>query len=359
MAAEPHTIPVAPPVAAREHEELVVRRGARSGLYTVVAVHSTALGPALGGCRMWHYSTATDAADDALRLSSAMTLKAAAAGLSLGGGKGVICLPPGPGVPEGSARRDVLLDFADTVDALEGAYITAEDVGTSARDMVTIAERTEHVTGLPAMHGGSGDPSAFTAQGVEAAMRACCAAAFGDADPAGRTVAVVGCGHVGERLARRLAAAGARLLLADVDERKRSLADELPGAAWAEPSEALLADVDVLAPCALGGVLDDHTAPRVRAGVICGAANNQLAGDGIAADLAARGILYAPDFVVNAGGLINVAAELEPGGYDAERTATRAAGIEDAMAAVLAEAAADGTTPLAAAIRRARRRLDA
>jgi leucine dehydrogenase len=169
----------------------------------------------------------------------------------------------------------------------------------------------------------------------------------------------VGCGHVGERLARRLAAAGARLLLADVDERKRSLAAELPGAAWAKPDAALLADVDVLAPCALGGVLDNDTAPRVQARVVCGAANNQLAGDGIAGDLAARGVLYAPDFLVNAGGLINVAAELEPGGYDAERTATRVAEIEDAMAAVLAEAAADGTTPLAAAIRRARRRLDA
>jgi len=357
MAAEPHTIPVAPPVAAPEHEELVARRGSRSGLYTVVAVHSTALGPALGGCRMWHYSTATDAADDALRLSRAMTLKAAAAGLSLGGGKGVICLPPGAGTPEGSARRDVLLDFADTVDALDGSYITAEDVGTSARDMVTIAERTPYVTGLPAVHGGSGDPSAFTARGVAAAMRACCAAAFGEADLAGRTVAVVGCGHVGEHLARRLAAAGARLLLADVDERKRSLAVELPRAAWAEPAEAVLAKVDVLAPCALGGVLDDSTAPRVCARVICGAANNQLGRDGVAAYLAARGVLYAPDFVVNAGGLINVAAELDAGGYDAERTAARVAEIEGVMAAVLAEAAAADTTPLAAAIRRARRRL--
>jgi len=359
MAAEPHTIPVAPPAAAREHEELVVRCGARSGLYTVVAVHSTALGPSLGGCRMWHYPTATDAADDALRLSRAMTLKAAAAGLSLGGGKGVICLPPGPGAPEGSARRDVLLDFADTVAALEGSYITAEDVGTSARDMVTIAERTPYVTGLPAVYGGSGDPSAFTAQGVEAAMRACCAAAFGAPDLAGRTVAIVGCGHVGERLARRLADAGARLVLADVDEGKRSLAAELPGASWAEPDEAVLADVDVLAPCALGGVLDAHTVPRVRTRVICGAANNQLAHDGLAADLAARGILYAPDFVVNAGGLINVAAELERGGYDPERARARVAGIEDVVAAILAEAAADDTTPLAAAVRRARRRLGA
>ena len=358
MAAEPHTIPVAPPAAAREHEELVVRRGARSGLFTIVAIHSTALGPSLGGCRMWHYPTATAAADDALRLSRAMTLKAAAAGLSLGGGKGVICLPPAMRAPDGSARRDVLLDFADTVDELDGAYITAEDVGTSARDMVTIAERTRHVTGLPTVHGGSGDPSAFTAQGVEAAMRACCAAAFGTPELGARSVAIVGCGHVGEHLARRLAAAGARLVLADVDEGKRSLAAELPGAAWADPAEAVGADVDVLAPCALGGVLDEHSVRRVGVRVICGAANNQLAEDGLAADLAARGVLYAPDFVVNAGGLINVAAELEPGGYDPERTRVRVAEIEDLTAAILAEAEADGTTPLAAAIRRARRRLD-
>src|SRR2546421_1230423 len=202
MAAEPQTIPVAPPVVppakspapgsallALDHEELVIRRGTRSGLYTVVAVHSTVLGPSLGGCRMWRYPSGAEAARDALRLARAMTLKAAAAGLDLGGGKGVICLPPGAGAPDGASRRDVLLDFADTVEALEGSYITAEDVGTSARDMVTIAERTAHVTGLPSVHGGSGDPSAFTAQGVMAAMRACCADGFGAADPSGRTVA--------------------------------------------------------------------------------------------------------------------------------------------------------------------------
>jgi leucine dehydrogenase len=215
------------------------------------------------------------------------------------------------------------------------------------------------VTGLPPVHGGSGDPSSFTAQGVEAAMRACCASAFGAPDLGARTVAIVGCGHVGERLARRLADAGARLVLADVDERKRSLAAELPRSAWADPADALVADVDVLAPCALGGVLDERTVPRVRAQVVCGAANNQLAHDSLAADLAARGILYAPDFVVNAGGLINVAAELERGGYDPERAQRRVADIEDVMAAILAESAADATTPLAAAARRARRRLDA
>jgi leucine dehydrogenase len=286
-----------------------------------------------------------------------MTLKAAAAGLDLGGGKGVICLPPGGDPPEGAERRDALLDFADTVDALAGSYITAEDVGTSARDMVTIAERTAHVTGLPAVHGGSGDPSAFTAQGVEAAMRACCAAAFDTTALGERTVAIVGCGHVGERLARRLADAGARLVLADVDPAKRALAAELPRAQWRGPEDALLADVDVLAPCALGGVLDEELASRVRARVICGSANNQLVHDGVANELASRDVLYAPDFVVNAGGLINVAAELDPRGYDGERARGRVAGIEAMMAAILADAAAAGVTPLAAATDRARRRL--
>jgi leucine dehydrogenase len=369
MAAKPHTIPVAPPPAPPpaaatgsaqlgfDHEQLVIRRGTRSGLYTVVAVHSTVLGPALGGCRMWPYPSGADAARDALRLARAMTFKAAAAGLALGGGKGVICLPPAAPAPAGPARWDALLDFADTVEELEGSYITAEDVGTSAPDMVTIAEGTVHVTGLPAVQGGSGDPSPHTAQGVAAAMRTCCAGAFGDPEPSRRSVAIVGCGHVGERLARRLAAAGAALVLADVDPRKRGLAAELPRAAWAEPAEALLADVDVLAPCALGGVLDAATVRGLRAKVVCGAANNQLAHNALAVELAQRGVLYAPDFVVNAGGLINVAAELEPGGYDAARARARVDQIEDTLAVVLADARAAGTTPLAAATARARRRL--
>ncbi len=156
----------------------MIRRGRRSGLYTIVGVHSTARGPALGGCRLWRYQSSADGARDALRLSRAMTFKAAAAGLPLGGGKGVICAEPGK-PPTGRRRHDVLLDFADTVNALEGRYVTAEDVGTSSTDMATIAEGTEHVTGLSKARGGSGDPSPFTARGVEAAMRACCERRFG------------------------------------------------------------------------------------------------------------------------------------------------------------------------------------
>lgn len=342
------------PLISLDHEGLVIRRGRRSGAYTIVAVHSTRLGPALGGCRMWRYASSADGARDALRLARAMTYKAAAAGLPLGGGKGVICAPPGRPVA-GERRRAMLLDFADTVNALDGAYVTAEDVGTSTADMLTIREGTEHVTGLPESAGGSGDPSPMTALGVESAIQACCARRFGDSELEGRLVAVVGVGRVGSQLVRRLSAAGARLLLADIDESKRALAEELPGASWCDPNVALHAEVDVLAPCALGGVVNESNVGLLRCEIVCGSANNQLAHDGLAEDLAEHDILYAPDFVANAGGLINIAVELE--GYDADRAFERVRAIEDAMAELLDEAEESETTPLAAAYRLARRRL--
>jgi len=343
------------PLVSLDHEELVIRRGRRSGLYTIVAVHSTTLGPALGGCRMWRYQSSADGARDALRLSRAMTFKAAAAGVPLGGGKGVIATDPGK-PPAGKRRRAALLDFADAVNTLDGRYVTAEDVGTSARDMAVLAEGTEHVTGLARSKGGSGDPSPFTAQGVEAAMRACCARRFGSPDLAGRTVAVVGTGRVGSRLARRLTRAGAKLVVSDIDESKRALAKSL-GARWEAPTTALLADVDVVAPCALGGAIDQVVAERLRCEVVCGSANNQLAHDGLAEDLAAHGVLFAPDFIASAGGLINIAVELE--GYDATRARRRVAGIEESMLEVLDRAEADHTTPLEAAYAIARGRLAA
>ena len=343
------------PLVTLDHEELVVRRGRRMGAYTIVAVHSTALGPSLGGCRLWRYESSAAGARDALRLSRAMTFKAAAAGLRLGGGKGVICAEPGP-APRGAHRRALLHDFADTVNVLAGSYVTAEDVGTSARDMAVIAERTEHVSGLGASRGGSGNPSPFTARGVEAAMRACCAHELGSRDLHGRSVAIVGAGHVGSELAKRLARAGARLLLADIDPAKRALADRL-GARWTDPSAALLADVDVVAPCALGGAIDEVNVGRLRARIVCGAANNQLAHDGLADDLAARGILYAPDYIVNAGGLINISVEFDDGGYDAAVARRRVDGIEATMDEILAEVDMAGGTPLTAADRLARRNL--
>jgi leucine dehydrogenase len=338
-----------------EHEELVIRRGARSGCYVIVAIHSTALGPALGGVRMWHYPATIDGARDALRLASGMTMKAAAAGLDLGGGKGVICAPECP-VPEGELRQAMLLDFGDLVSSLEGRYVTAEDVGTTPRDLLTISERTTHVTGLPPERGGSGDPSPFTAVGVEAAMRACARDRFGSAALAGRRIVVVGMGHVGSELARRLAAAGANLAVSDIDPEKRTRAVAL-GAEWLDPGEAMLAECDILAPCALGGAIDGANLPLLHCGVVCGSANNQLADEGLANALAEREILFAPDFIANAGGLMHVYMEIR--GYSEEKATELAFGIEDTMSRVLATARERSVIPLAAARELARERLDA
>ncbi len=322
----------------------------------MVAVHSTARGPSLGGCRMWTYADSRAAVRDALRLSRAMTFKSAVAGLPLGGGKGVIMLPEGGGRPTGDDRRAVLLDFGDTVATLDGDYLTAEDVGTSEPDMEVIAETTSHVTGLGVESGGSGDPSPWTALGVDAAIRVACERVFGSASPAGRSVAIVGVGSVGGRLAELLAEAGAELVLADIDERRRDLADRL-GARWTDPESALFADVDVLAPCALGGVLSADTVPRLRARAIAGAANNQLADETVAAQLAERDILWVPDFVANAGGVVNISVELEPEGYDAARAETRVRAVGDTVRNVLDHAESAGVTPLAAANEIARRRV--
>jgi leucine dehydrogenase len=269
----------------------------------------------------------------------------------------VIMLPAGAPPPEPAQRRDALLDFGDTVAQLGGRYITAEDVGTSDADMTVIAERTEHVAGLALERGGSGDPSAWTALGVETAIRVTCERVWGSVELAGRTIAVIGLGNVGGTLARELAAAGASLVVADVATGKRALADEL-GARWAEPDEALRADVDLVAPCALGGVLDHATVPQLRCRAIAGAANNQLASDDVARELHERGILWAPDFVANAGGIINISVELEPEGYSAERAPARVLAIGDTIATVYDIAESSGTTPLAAAQGLARRRLE-
>jgi leucine dehydrogenase len=304
---------------------------------------------------MWSYDDARAAVRDALRLSRAMTLKAAVADLALGGGKGVI-MAPARGILSADRRRAALLDFADTVQSLRGRYVTAEDVGTSSRDMSVIAQRTAHVAGLARARGGSGDPSPLTALGVEAAIGATCERAFGDGRLAERSICVIGLGHVGSRVAKRCARAGATLTLADVDERKRGLSEQL-GARWTTPGAALTTSVDVLVPCALGGLLDDTTVGRLRCRAIAGAANNQLAEDRIATRLAQRGILWAPDFVANAGGLINIGCE--PGGYDAADARRRVRGIAATLREIFDRAEADGSTPLTAALALARARLEA
>lgn len=342
-------------VATLDHEEVVIRRGSRSGLYTIVAVHSTVRGPSLGGVRMWAYADTRVALRDALRLSEGMTYKAAVAGLPQGGGKGVIVVPPGERL-EGDRRRAALLDFGETVNAVGGRYVTAEDVGVTPDDLVVVAEVTPHVSALPRDRGGSGDPSPWTALGVQVSIEVACERVFGTADLSGRTVAVMGLGHVGGDLARRLAQAGARLTVTDVDPARRELADEL-GARWVEPGAIVTADAEVLAPCALGGILDRSSAADVQARVIAGAANNQLADATIAGELAARGVLWVPDFVVNAGGIVSIAVEFAPGGYDEARADADVRRIADTVRSILDEAERDGVTPLAAAMAIARRRL--
>jgi leucine dehydrogenase len=331
--------------ARLDHPELVVRQGLRSGADVIVAVHSTTLGPALGGLRMWPYESVSDATADAVRLARGMTYKAAAAGLDLGGGKGVIRVPRA-GAAVGPLRRAMLLDFAEVVESLGGRYITAEDVGTGPEDMVVISELTRYVTGLPPERGGTGDPSPFTAMGVEAAIRACVAHRRGTPDLRSLGAVVLGLGHVGARLARRLAVAGARLSVADVDESKRELARQLD-AAWVSPDEALRMPCDVLAPCALGGVIDRAAVGELQAEIVCGAANNQLADESLADELARRGVLYAPDFIANAAGLMNVYRDLH--GHDEDWARERALGIEQTLGRILQTAEARGLTPLAAA----------
>jgi len=336
-----------------EFEEIAVERGSRSGALMAIAVHSTVLGPALGGARMWHYPDGDHAVADAMRLAEAMTHKAAAAGLDLGGGKGVIATPA-EAAPDGRLRRAILLDFGDLVESLEGRYVTAEDVGTSAEDMAVIAERTTHVVGLGSDHGGSGDPSPVTALGVRAAMRACAGHAWGTPDLASRRVTLIGFGHVGSHLAELLAADGAELAITDVNPARRGPAEAL-GARWIEPVEALAADCDVLAPCALGGLIDAPAAERLRCRVLCGAANNVLADPGVADLLEARGVVYAPDFIANAGGLISVYGDLHRTPHG--RAVELAAGIETTIGVVLEEARRRGITSLAAARRRSLARL--
>jgi leucine dehydrogenase len=303
---------------------------------------------------MWRYDDTRAAMRDALRLSRAMTYKSAVAGLPLGGGKGVIMLP---GPIDDRRRRAALRDFGDTVDELRGRYVTAEDVGTSAKDMEVIAGQTKHVTGLSRKRGGSGDPSPWTALGVDAAIRASLERKLGSADPKGRTVVVSGLGHVGAALAKLLAKAGAKLVVADIDRSKKAIAEQL-GARWVTPAKALTLSADVFAPCALGGVLDHESVPALQVPVVAGAANNQLADDTIADLLAERQILWAPDFVANAGGIINISVELSRGGYDPERARAKVEGVGDTIREIYDFAQDHGDTPFSAALALAQRRVD-
>jgi glutamate dehydrogenase/leucine dehydrogenase len=326
-------------------EEVVVRFDEPSATWMFVCVHSTVLGPGAGGTRMKVYAEPRDALNDGLRLSAAMTSKNAMAGLPLGGGKAVLAVPE---IPTGVNRRDLLLRYGDLVESLHGTYRTACDMNTSSADMDVVGERSSFVFAKTEAAGGSGTSAPATAVGVLNGLRAAAAHAFGDDDLAGRTVAVQGVGAVGEPLARDLAEHGARLVLADVDDvRAKELAQALD-AETAGTEEIYDAGSDVFAPCATGGVLSRETIPRLRCRVIAGAANNQLAEPEDADRLAERGILYAPDYVVNAGGMIHLAS-LEMLGEDVAARDERLRGIGDTLGEVFARAQRRGISTAAAA----------
>lgn len=340
--------------AVLEHEEVVIRTGARSGLPIIIAVHSTALGDAVGGCRMWPYPDWGAGLADALALSAAMTLKCAAAGLDFGGGKSVIVLPPGTASRDVD-RRAALLDFGDAVQSFGGRYHGGEDVGTSAEDMWVARERTPWVHCLPVHHGGSGEPSELTAVGTFAAIEATWQHLAGTSSLAGRRISIVGLGQVGGRLAGLLAEAGAELTVADLDPGREELARTL-GARWVDADTALTAEADILVPAALGGMLTGSLVPRLRCAAVVGPANNQLASPSVAGDLARRGIVWAPDFVVNAGGVIHgTIIDMGGGTPDEARNATLRIG--DRLTDIYGEATAAGIVPYEAAIRLARRRI--
>lgn len=340
---------------AWDGEEVAVRFDRASETWMFVCVHSTVLGPATGGTRMKVYAEPVDALRDGLRLSAAMTAKNAMAGLPLGGGKAVLGVPE---LLEGERRREILLRYAELVQALGGTYVTACDMNTSERDMDVVAERTRHVMGRSVEGGGSGSSAPSTAVGVFHGLRAAAAHAFGTEELAGRRVLVQGVGAVGSVLARLLAEAGAALLLADaVPHRAEALAAEL-GAEVVPAEVALEADCDVLAPCATGGVLNGQTIPRLRCRVVAGAANNQLGEAADAARLAERGIWYAPDYVVNAGGIIHLAS-LELLGEDEPTRDARLRGIAETLRACFRRAEAEGISTGEAAERMVAERLAA
>ena len=340
------------PSPALPHERVVIERGRRSGLPIVIAVHSTALGPAIGGCRLAGYPDWRGGLADALRLSAAMSEKAALAGLPHGGGKTVVALPAGR-VLDAADRRTVLHDVGDAIAALDGTYVTGPDVGTGPDDMLTIGERTPHAMCRPESSGGSGDSSPHTAAGVVAALRAVCQDRFGSPDLAGRRFAVLGLGSVGARVTRELATAGATLVVGDTDDGKRPLAAECR-ATWTSPEDCLTAEVDVLVPAALGGLLTPATVAALRCAAVAGPANNQLDAPGTADLLHRRGILWAPDVIVSAGGIIHATA-VELRHETAAQAAARVAGIADTLTGILRAARASGASPAEVARRRVER----
>jgi len=334
------------------HEQVVFCQDKPSGLRAIIAIYPTALGPGLGGTRFYPYASEDEALHDVLELSRGMAYKNALAGLDFGGGKAVIW-----GDPERDKTEPLLRAYGRFVHSLNGRYYTACDVGTYVQDMDIVAKETRFVTGRSESNGGAGDSSVLTAYGVFQGMRAAAEHLWGEPTLAGRRVGISGLGKVGKHLTRHLVEEGAEVVATDVSPRALAWARQAyPQVDLVDDAMTLVtSDIDVYAPCALGGALDDDTVPALRAKIVAGAANNQLSHQGIEKLLAERGILYAPDYVVNSGGVIQVADEI--GGFNFARAKERASRIYDTTKQILQVAQAEGVPPAVAADRLAERRM--
>lgn len=337
-----------------DHEQVVFCNDNATGLKAIIAVHNTTLGPALGGTRMWPYATEAEALTDVLRLSRGMSYKAAVAGLNLGGGKAVIIADSRKDKSEALMRR-----FGKFVDSLGGKYITAEDVGISARDMEQVYMETKHVTGIPPALGGSGDPSPVTAFGVYMGMKASAKERWGTDSLSGKKVLVQGVGNVGSHLVDHLIKEEAKVFIADIYEDRISAVKKKHGLVEVVSGDGIYdLDIDIYAPCALGATVNNDTLSRLKCSVICGAANNQLADESVHGQIVMeKGILYAPDFVVNAGGLINVYSEVA--GYGREYALSQAENIFNTTAAIFAMSKKENIPTYMAANRTAEARIAA
>lgn len=344
-------MPIFNELEKRDHEQVSFCFDREAGLRAIIAIHNTVLGPALGGTRMWTYDSDEDALRDVLRLSSAMTYKASIAGLNLGGGKAVII-----GDPQKDKSEILFRTFGRFVEGLGGRYITAEDVGTDVHDMEYVRMETKYVTGISRALGGSGDPSPVTAYGVYVGMKACINEVFGNDSLRGKTVAVQGLGHVGQYTCDHLAKDGAKLVVTDIYQERVKPVVEKFRAEYVAPDKIYDVDADIFCPCALGGIANDETIPRFKFRIIAGGANNQLLDEKKHGQmLLERGILYAPDYAINAGGLINVANELE--GYRQDRALKQAEGIYATLKNIFALAKKENIPTYLASNRAAEQRI--
>jgi leucine dehydrogenase len=318
-------------MAAFDYENLFFCQERSLGLQAIIAIHDTTLGPAAGGIRMWSYTSEAEAVRDALRLARGMTYKCAAAGAAYGGGKCVII-----GDPKRDKTEAKLRALARFINRLNGLFITGIDVGTNLDDMVIMREESPYIVTLPESWGGPGDSSQATAYGIVQGMHACLKEVFGSPDLQGRTVAVQGAGAVGGHAVQHLAEAGALVTIADIDKERAAAVAERHQTRLVSPQEIHHLDVDIFAPCAMGAVLNDTTIPELRCKIVCGSANNQLAEARHGDMLQERGILYAPDYIVNAGGLLSGLDSLNPGGFNRQRMMEKVARLYDAMQRVIA-----------------------